>query len=281
MKFNHHFLKVHLKTIEFDLSGQNIIDYLFLNIMQGIVTLKNENKVGKIHFFHPKGNSLPTEIIKSIVDCLEKAEKDPDINVVILESGGHGAFCSGASLSELKSIRNIETGTAFFMGFAKLLNTIRKMSKFILARVHGKVVGGGVGLVSACDYTFATEKASIKLSELSIGLGPYVIEPALTRKIGNTAFTQLSIDSSNWKSANWGTEKGLYAHLSPDIDGMDKALNQKAELIASYTSEACSQLRKLHWKNTQHWETKLPENAKITAQLALSDYSQNFMRSIK
>ena len=281
MKFNHHFLKVHLKTIEFDLSGQNKIDCLFLIIMQGIVTLKNVNKVGKIHFFHPKGNSLPTEIINSIVNCLDKAEKDPDINVVILESGGHGAFCSGASLSELKSIRNIEAGTTFFMGFAKLLNTIRKMSKFILARVHGKVVGGGVGLVSACDYTFATEKASIKLSELSIGLGPYVIEPALTRKIGNTAFTQLSIDSSNWKSANWGMEKGLYAHLSPDIDGMDKALNQKAQLIASYTSEACSQLRKLHWKNTQHWETKLPENAKITAQLALSDYSQNFMRSIK
>ena len=249
--------------------------------MQGIVTLKNENKVGKVHFFHPKGNCLPSEIIRSIIDCLNQAEKNPDINVVILESGGHSAFCSGASLSELKSINNIETGTAFFMGFAKLLNTIRKMSKFILARVHGKVVGGGVGLVSACDYAFATENASIKLSELSIGLGPYVIEPALTRKIGNTAFTQLSIDSSNWKSANWGIEKGLYAHLSPDIDSMDKALNQKAQLIASYTSEACSQLRKLHWKNTQHWETQLPENAKITAHLALSDYSQNFMKSIK
>ena len=249
--------------------------------MQGVVTLKNENKVGKIHFFHPKGNCLPTEIIKSIVDCLNQAEKDPDINVIILESGGSSSFCSGASLSELKSIRNIETGTTFFMGFAKLLNTIRKMSKFILARVHGKVVGGGVGLVSACDYAFATEKASIKLSELSIGLGPYVIEPALTRKIGNTAFTQLSIDSSNWKSASWGIEKGIYAHLSPDIVEMDKALNQKAQLIASYTLEACSQLRKLHWKNTQHWETELSKNAKITAQLALSDYSQNFLKSIK
>ena len=201
--------------------------------MQGIVTLKNENKVGKIHFFHPKGNCLPTEIIKSIVDCLHKAEKDPDINVVILESGGQGAFCSGASLSEIKAIRNIETGTAFFMGFAKLLNTIRKMSKFILARVHGKVVGGGVGLVSACDYTFATEKASIKLSELSIGLGPYVIEPAVSRKIGNTAFTQLSIDSSNWKNASWGMEKGLYAHISPDIVSMDEALNQNCLLYTS------------------------------------------------
>tara|TARA_B100001057_G_scaffold493634_1_gene588510 strand:+ start:327 stop:1076 length:750 start_codon:yes stop_codon:yes gene_type:complete len=247
--------------------------------MKGIVKLKNEDKVGKIHFFHPKGNSLPTIIINSLVDCLHKAENDPNINVIILESGGSSTFCSGASLSELKLVNNIESGTAFFMGFAKLLNTIREMSKFVLARVQGKLVGGGVGLVSACDYAFATEKASIKLSELSIGLGPYVIEPAVTRKIGNTAFTQLSIDSSNWKSANWGMEKGLYAHLSPDIDSMDDALNHKAQLIASYTPEACRQLRKLHWKNTQHWETLLPENAKITAQLSLSEYSQNLMKS--
>ena len=249
--------------------------------MESFVRLKNENKVGKIHFFHPKGNNLPTTIIKSLINCLQHAEKDPDINVVIIESGGQGAFCSGASLSELQSIKNIDTGTAFFMGFAKLLNTIREMSKFVLARVHGKAVGGGVGLVSACDYAFAVEKSSIKLSELSIGLGPYVIEPAVSRKIGNTAFTQLSIDSSNWKSANWGMEKGLFAHISPNIDSMDEALNQKAQLIASYNADACSQLRKLHWKNTQHWETLLPENAKITAKLALSDFSQNLMRSLK
>lgn len=248
--------------------------------MNGSVTLKNENNVGKIHFFHPKGNSLPSTIIKSLIDCLNRAENDSDINVVILESGGNSTFCSGASLSELKSIKNIESGITFFMGFAQLLNKVRKMSKFVFARVQGKVVGGGVGLVSACDYAFATEKASIKLSELSIGLGPYVIEPAVTRKIGNTAFTQLSIDSSNSKTANWGMEKGLYAHLSPDIKSMDQALSQKVQLIASYPPEACSQLRKLHWKNTQHWETLLPENAKITAELALSDYSQSFMRSL-
>ena len=263
-----------------DIPGQNKIDWLFLSIMKGFVTLKNENKVGKIHFFHPKGNSLPSTIIKSLIDCLNRAENDPDINIVLIESGGSSTFCSGASLSELKSVKDIKSGTAFFMGFAELLNKVRKMSKFVFARVHGKVVGGGVGLVSACDYTFATEKASIKLSELSIGLGPYVIEPAVSRKIGNTAFTQLSIDSSNWKTANWGMKKGLYAHLSPDIETMDEALNEKAELVASYAPEAISQLRKLHWKNTQHWETLLPENAKITAQLILSDYSQNFMESL-
>ena len=185
-----------------------------------------------------------------------------------------------ASLSELKKITSLEEGTAFFMGFARVLNTLRQMSKFVLARVHGKIVGGGVGLVAACDYAFASAEAAVKLSELSIGLGPYVIEPAVSRKIGNTAFTQLSLDSANWKTADWGIQKGLYAHLSPDIESMDQALNQKAALLASYAPEACSELRKLHWKDTQHWETLLPKNAEITARLALSDYTQKFIKSL-
>ena len=138
----------------------------------------------------------------------------------------------------------------------------------------------GIGLVAACDYAFASAEAAVKLSELSIGLGPYVIEPAVSRKIGNTAFTQLSLDSANWKTADWGIQKGLYAHLSPDIESMDQALNQKAALLASYAPEACSELRKLHWKDTQHWETLLPKNAEITARLALSDYTQKFIKSL-
>ena len=248
--------------------------------MEGTVKLKKENKVGRIEFFHPKGNSLTSEIMENLVSSLNKAEGDSDINVIIIESIGQTTFCSGASLSEIKSIKNIESGINFFMGFARLLNTIREMSKFVLARVHGKIVGGGVGLVSACDYSFALENSSIKLTELSIGLGPYVIEPALSRKIGNTSFTNLSLDSSEWKTANWGLEKGLYAHLSQNIELMDNALNQKAKIISSYSPEACRQLRKLHWKNTEHWETLLPENAKITARLVLSDFSQKQIKSL-
>ena len=154
------------------------------------------------------------------------------------------------------------------------------MSKFVLASVHGKVVGGGVGLVSACDYAFAAEAATIKLSELSIGLGPYVIEPAVSRKIGTTAFAQLSLESAEWKKAGWGFEKGLYASLSPDIESMDESLKKKAEILSKYDPSACSELRKLHWKNTEHWESLLAENAKITARLALSDYTQNIIKSL-
>lgn len=247
--------------------------------MEGSVHLEKKNRIGRIRFYHPKGNSLPSSLLQKLVMAFETAEMDPDIGVIILESEGD-AFCAGASLSELKTIKTLEEGTAFFMGFADLLNTIRKMSKFVLASVHGEVVGGGVGLVSACDYAFANDTASLKLSELSIGLGPYVIEPAVSRKIGSTAFAQMSLDSAQWKSAQWGLQKGLYAECERDREALDRAVNEKAEKWAKYAPEACRELRKLHWKDTHNWESLLPENAKITAQLALSDFTQKKIKSL-
>mgnify|MGYP002629030456 CR=1 FL=1 len=247
--------------------------------MEGSVRLAKKNKIGRILFSHPKGNSLPTSLLHELKHQFETADRDPDIRVIVLESEGN-AFCAGASLTELKQIKNLDQSTAFFMGFAHLLNTLRKMSKFVLARVHGKIVGGGVGLVSACDYAFATEASLIKLSELSIGLGPYVIEPALSRKIGTTAFAQLSLDAVSWKKAEWGFEKGLYAEYFKDETHMDEVLNQKAALLASYAPAATKELRKLHWKDTDHWGELLPKNAQITAQLALSDFTQKRIKSI-
>jgi methylglutaconyl-CoA hydratase len=247
--------------------------------MEGSVHLEKKNKIGRIQFSHPKGNSLPSSLMHELIDKFETADRDTDIRVIILESEGN-AFCAGASLSALKQVKNLAQGTAFFMGFADLLNTLRKMSKFVLARVHGKIVGGGVGLVSACDYAFATEASLIKLSELSIGLGPYVIEPALSRKIGTTAFAQLSLDSGSWKKAKWGFEKGLYAEYFGDETAMDEVLDQKAELLASYDPQATKELRKLHWKDTDHWDKLLPKNAEITGQLALSDFTQKRIKSI-
>ena len=247
--------------------------------MEGSVHIEKNNKVGRIRFFHPKGNSLPSPLLQKLVKALETAQADPDIGVVVLESEGN-AFCAGASLSELKSLKSLEQGTTFFMGFADLLNGIRKMSKFVLASVQGKVVGGGVGLVAACDYAFATDAALIKLSELSIGLGPYVIEPAVSRKIGSTAFAQLSLKSAHWKSAQWGLEKGLYAECVGHREALNRTVTQNAERLAGYDPKASQALRKLHWKNTLHWDSLLPENAKITAQLVLSDFTQNKIKSL-
>ena len=248
--------------------------------MKGSIRLEKKEGIAKICFGHPQGNSVPPELLDQLAKLMVQAENDTAVRVVIITSEGEGAFCGGASLHALKEVKTLEQGTTFFMDFARLINTIRKMTKFVIARVHGKVVGGGVGLVAACDFAFASEKSAIKLSELSIGIGPYVIEPAVSRKIGVTAFTQLSLDSKNWKTASWATEKGLYSHLSKDTEALDAALNEKASLFASYDPGACKALRKLHWKGTDHWEELLPKNAEITAKLALSDFTQNFIKSL-
>jgi len=248
--------------------------------MKGSIRLEKKEGIAKICFGHPQGNSVPPELLDQLAKLMVQAENDTAVRVVIITSEGEGAFCGGASLHALKEVKTLEQGTTFFMDFARLINTIRKMTKFVIARVHGKVVGGGVGLVAACDFAFASEKSAIKLSELSIGIGPYVIEPAVSRKIGVTAFTQLSLDSKNWKTASWATEKGLYSHLSKDTEALDAALNEKASLFASYDPGACKALRKLHWKDTDHWEELLPKNAEITAKLALSDFTQNFIKSL-
>ena len=247
--------------------------------MEASVHLEKKNKIGRVRFFHPKGNCLTTEMLQKLIKAFKAADADVNIGVIILESQGN-AFCSGASLKELKEVKTLDEATAFFMGFSDLLNTLRKMSKFVLTIVHGKVVGGGVGLVAACDYAFASDAASMKLSELSIGIGPYVIEPAVSRKIGPAAFAQLSLDSAHWKSAQWGLDKGLYAECFNDQQTLHQTVNKKAERLANYGLEACRELRKLHWKDTQNWESLLPKNAKITAQLSLSNFSQNKIKSL-
>ncbi|MDC0103932.1 enoyl-CoA hydratase-related protein, partial [Flavobacteriaceae bacterium] len=207
-------------------------------------------------------------------------EKDSNVRVIVIQSFGDRAFCGGASLAEMKTLQTLEEATAFFMGIADLINTLRSLSKFVIGRVHGKVVGGGVGLVAACDYVLANRTAQIKLSELSIGIGPYVIEPVVSRKIGGTAFAQLSLDAHQWKSATWAEDKGLYHALFETQVELDLAVKTNAERFASYPEKAVKTLRKLHWKETEHWDKLLPKNAAITGELALQEATQNILKKL-
>ena len=246
----------------------------------GEINIKIKDHVGKITFHHPKGNCLSQEIINKLITLLEKADKDPKIAVILIQSEGGKAFCSGANLQALKKISTINEGISFFMDFSNLINAIRKLSKFVIARVNGPSVGGGVGLISACDYVFACKQASIKLSELSLGLGPYVIEPAVSRKIGAPAFAELSLDSKEWKSSKWAKEKGLFNQISENIAQMDVEIEKKMFSFVSFPKEASKKLRQLHWKGTDHWDELLPKNAKKTAELALSDFTQKIIKSL-
>ncbi|WP_233883082.1 enoyl-CoA hydratase/isomerase family protein [Tenacibaculum piscium] len=240
-----------------------------------------ENNIATIEFGHPASNSLPRELLQRLANEFNSLSKNNDVVIIILKSEGERAFCAGASFDELIAIETLEQGKEFFSGFANVLNAMRCCSKLIIGRVQGKTVGGGVGLVAACDYVFATENASIKLSELSIGIGPFVIAPAVTRKINVSGLAELTLDATSWKNAYWAKEKGLYARVFESIDDLDKEVEIFSQKLANYNTEALSEMKKTLWIGTEYWQELLLKNAEISGKLVLSDATKNALSKFK
>ena len=247
----------------------------------GYVKTSIENDIATVTFFHPQSNSLPGEILRTLAKEIENAGNNPDAKVIILKSDGDKAFCAGASFDELIAINDAEVGLKFFSGFAQVINAMRKAPKFVIARVQGKAVGGGVGLASAADYTFANENAAVKLSELAVGIGPFVVGPAVERKIGTSAFCQLTIDATEWHSAQFAKEKGLYAQIFKTNEEMDVAIKTLAEKLSKSSPEAMQMLKKVMWEGTENWDMLLIDRAKMSGTLVLSDFTKNFISSFK
>lgn len=247
----------------------------------GFIKTTIQNNIATITFFHPASNSFPSYLLKKLTLAFDEISQNKSVAVVVLKSEGETVFCSGASFDELLLIKNLEEGIIFFSGFANVLNAMRNCEKLILGRIQGKAVGGGVGLAAACDYVFATESASIKLSELAIGIGPFVIEPVVSRKIGSTPTSQLALSAHDWKTAQWSLEKGLYSELFSTVQKMDNALELFSTKLASFNHEALIEMKKVFWENTSHWETLLPKRAAISGQLVLSEFTKNALKLLK
>jgi methylglutaconyl-CoA hydratase len=247
----------------------------------GSLYTKIENKIATIEFGHPASNSFPSELLERLRKEFQKLSNDESVQVIILSSEGEKAFCAGASFDELMAIENIQQGKLFFSGFANVINAMRNCKKLIVGRIQGKTVGGGVGLAAACDYIMATEAAAIKLSELSIGIGPFVIAPAVERKIGVAALAELTLAAHEWRNAYWAQEKGLYSHVFETIKDMDKEMLIFSEKLASYNPEALFEMKKILWKNTESWETLLQERAAISGELVLSDFTKNALKKFQ
>lgn len=241
----------------------------------------DEQGIATVEFQHPMSNSLPGAILRKLADTITEMGKDEKARVIILRSAGEKAFCAGASFDELITIDNKEDGLKFFSGFAMVINAIRKCPKFVIARVQGKAVGGGVGLASAADYTFAVEGASVKLSELAVGIGPFVVGPAVERKIGLSAFSELSIDASSWRDAGWAQQKGLYASVHSDAAAMDEAIGALAGTLARSSPEAMKDLKEVIWQGTEHWDTLLTDRAAISGRLILGEFAVNAISAFK
>lgn len=249
--------------------------------MEAFVKSEIKNGIGIITFFHPQSNSMPGTQLSNLAAEVEKLGKDDACKVIVLKSEGDKAFCAGASFDELIQIKDINTGIKFFSGFSLVINAMRKAPKFVIARVQGKAVGGGVGIASAADYTFAVDSAAVKLSELAVGIGPFVVGPAVERKVGKSAFCQLTINATEWQSAQWAKEKGLYAELFSNVSDMDKAVEGLATRLASSNPEAMSLLKKVMWEGTENWDTLLVERAGMSGKLVLSEFTINAINKFK
>lgn len=249
---------------------------------QGHVEMSiDENGIATIEFGHPLSNSLPGKILQKLAQTIEAAGKNVDVKVIVLTSSGDRAFCAGASFDELISINDLETGKVFFSGFANVINACRKCPKFIIGRVQGKAVGGGVGVASAVDYCFATRYSDIKLSELAVGIGPFVVGPAVERKMGTSAMSQLAINATEWRSAIWANDNGLYAEVFDTIEEMDEAISVLATKLANSNPDAMRMLKDVFWQGTEHWDELLAQRAAMSGELVLSDFTVNAINAFK
>ena len=240
-----------------------------------------QDKIAIVEFFHPASNSFPSSQLAELTNVLMDLNAKTNINIIVLKSAGSKAFCAGASFDELLNITNLEQGSLFFSGFANVINAMRKSNKLIIGRIQGKTVGGGVGLAAACDYTFATKNALIKLSELAIGIGPFVIEPAVSRKIGKPALAEMTLDAENWKSAEWAFENKLFTQIFDNETAMDQALEKFITRLSGYNPQALHEMKKVLWEGTEHWDTLLKERAAISGKLVLSDFTVNALNAFK
>ena len=249
--------------------------------MEGYVKSEFHNGITTIEFFHPQSNSLPGKMLEELAQEIHAAGNEEDVKVIILRSSGEKAFCAGASFDELKAIQTAEQGFRFFSGFANLINSIRTCPKFIIGRIHAVCVGGGVGLAAACDYAIAIETSDVKLSELAIGIGPFVVGPAIERKIGVAAFSQLAIDSGLWRNAQWAGRKGLFSEVHPNREGMDESIHRLAYTLSHSNPEAMAEMKKIFWKGTEHWDQLLTERARISGRLVLSEFTRQAISKFK
>jgi methylglutaconyl-CoA hydratase len=241
----------------------------------------SEDGIATIEFYHPLSNSLPGKLLAQLADSINELGGNENVKVIILRSAGEKAFCGGASFDELISIKDLETGKKFFSGFANVINACRKSPKLIIGRVQGKAVGGGVGLAAAVDYCLGTTTSLVKLSELAVGIGPFVVGPAVQRKMGLSAMSQLAINASEWRSAEWAKEKGLFTDVYESIAEMDAAIDKLAKQLAKSNPEAMQLLKGIFWEGTENWDALLLERAAMSGKLVLSDFTINAIQAFK
>jgi methylglutaconyl-CoA hydratase len=246
----------------------------------GRVAVDMQDGIATITFGHPKGNSLPAALLRALADRVAETGRNPAVRVIVLRSDGHGPFCAGASFDELTAIADPAAGKEFFLGFARVILAMIRCPQFVVTAVHGKVAGGGVGLVAASDYAIAVESASAKLSELAVGIGPFVVGPVIERKIGLAAFQGMAVDA-DWRTAAWGCTHGLYTHLAANVVELDGRVSSLAHRLAASNPAAMAEIKRVCWQGTEDWDELLARRAETSGSLVLSDFTRRAIAAFK
>ncbi|MEZ4910520.1 MAG: enoyl-CoA hydratase/isomerase family protein [Saprospiraceae bacterium] len=245
----------------------------------GHVKYSIEDGVATIEFFHPAQNALPGYLLRDLCEAIDDADRSDEVTLVLIKSAGERTFCAGASFNELITIDTLETGKQFFMGFANVINAIRTCKKIVICRVQGKAVGGGVGIAAACDYTMSSKYASVRLSELAVGIGPFVIGPVVERKVGFSAFSQMALNADEWQTAEWAKQKGLYTECFDTTEQLDAYITHFIKALRSKSVPALLQLKKVFWEGTDHWNSLLESRAEMSGKLILSPEAKQAIQS--
>ncbi len=245
-----------------------------------VITIINNN-IATITFYHPASNSLTSNLLRDLTNEINNLNHNTKVTLIVVKSSGDKVFCAGASFDELLIVNDVEKGEQFFSGFANVINAIRKSNKIIVAQVQGKAVGGGVGIVAACDYVLASNEACIKLSELAIGIGPFVIEPAVSRKIGKIAFAQMTLNPDQWYTPQWAQTHQLYVGVFENIETLQIETQNFIGKLSNYSPEALQEIKKILWEGTEKWDELLMERAKISGKLVLSDFTKKALQNFK
>lgn len=249
--------------------------------MEGYVTTRINNGLATITFYHPAHNSLPGYLLADLASQITEAGASQDVRLILLQSGGDRTFCAGASFDELMTISNATDGKKFFLGFANVINAIRKCPKIVIGRVHGKAIGGGVGIASAVDYCIASHYASVKLSELALGIGPFVVGPAIERKIGLSAFNHLAINATEWQTASWAKDKGLFNEVFENMQQLDEYIDHFSQKLLATSPAALTSLKRILWSGTEHWDQLLDERAGFSGHLVTTPEAQQAIKAAK
>ena len=249
-------------------------------LTEGEVRVEVKDGVGAVEFFHPKGNSMPGALLRQLASEITALGEEPEVRVIVLRSGGTGPFCAGASFDELTRVSTPEEGREFFSGFSRVILAMIRAPKFVVTRVQGKAAGGAVGLIAASDYCMAVSGASAKLSELALGIGPFIVGAVIEKKMGLAGFSAMAVDA-DWREAAWCERQGLYARVCENVFELDSAVARLTGTLAVSNPEAMSELKRIFWAGTEGWDELLDERARMSGRMVLSEFTKRSIQKFR